>query len=361
MLPLLTFRELKATAVRLPMSNPIRTASGLIADAPFVLIDLYTEQGLTGSAYLFVFTPLVLKPLVTLITSLGTLLEGKKINPLDTRDALESYFHLVGNTGLVSMAISGIEMALWDAHARALDVPLVRALGGTSQPIPAYSSIGMLGVEASCRLAEQSLERGFRAMKIKIGYITLDQDLEVVREVSSVLGTRSMLCVDYNQGLTVDEAVRRCRALDEFGLGWIEEPTRHDDYAGHARIARETVTPIQMGENCFGINELAKCIAADASDLLMFDLMKIGGVSRWQQGAALADVSSLSVSTHNYQEISVHLMAVTPTAHWLQYYDYADMILAAPMKILDGNAIPNDTAGSGIEWDREVVARYRIE
>ncbi|AOK28263.1 MULTISPECIES: enolase C-terminal domain-like protein [Burkholderia] len=356
----LTFRELTVTAVRLPMSNPIRTASGLIADAPFVLIDLHTEQGVTGHAYLFVFTPLVLKPLSTLIASFGELLQGKQLIALDTRDLLESHFHLVGNTGLVSMAVAGVEMALWDAHARALGVPLSRALGGAPQPIPAYSSIGMLGVDASCRLAEQSLERGFRAMKIKLGHISLEQDLEVVAAVKSVLGTKSMLCVDYNQGLTVDEAIRRCRALDSFGLGWIEEPTRQDDYAGHARIARETITPIQMGENCFGTNELGKCIAAGASDLLMFDLMKIGGVSRWMQGAALADAASLSVSTHNYQEFSAHLMAVTPTAHWLQYYDYADLVLAEPMRIVDGNAMPNDTPGSGVEWDQSALARYRI-
>ncbi|SMG00545.1 enolase C-terminal domain-like protein [Burkholderia singularis] len=356
----LTFRELTVTAVRLPMSNPIRTASGLIADAPFVLIDLHTEQGVMGHAYLFVFTPLVLKPLSTLIASFGELLQGKQLIALDTRDLLESHFHLVGNTGLVSMAVAGVEMALWDAHARALGVPLSRALGGAPQPIPAYSSIGMLGVDASCRLAEQSLERGFRAMKIKLGHISLEQDLEVVAAVKSVLGTKSMLCVDYNQGLTVDEAIRRCRALDSFGLGWIEEPTRQDDYAGHARIARETITPIQMGENCFGTNELGKCIAAGASDLLMFDLMKIGGVSRWMQGAALADAASLSVSTHNYQEFSAHLMAVTPTAHWLQYYDYADLVLAEPMRIVDGNAMPNDTPGSGVEWDQSALARYRI-
>ncbi|ABN81651.1 mandelate racemase [Burkholderia pseudomallei] len=356
----LTFRELKATAVRLPMSNPIRTASGLIADAPFVLIDLHTEQGVTGHAYLFVFTPIVLKPLATLIASFGELLEGKRLAPLDTRDLLESQFHLVGNTGLVSMAVAGVEMALWDAHARALGVPLVRALGGAPQPVPAYSSIGMLGVDASCRLAEQSLARGFRAMKIKIGYVTLEQDLEVVRAVKSVLGEQSMLCVDYNQGLTLDEAIRRCRALDEFGLGWIEEPTRQNDYAGHARIARETLTPIQMGENCFGTSELAQCIAAGASDLLMFDLMKIGGVSRWLHGAALAEAASLSVSTHNYQEFSAHLMAVTPTAHWLQYYDYADAVLAEPMRIVDGNALPSETPGSGVEWNPAALARYRI-
>ncbi|WP_246791844.1 enolase C-terminal domain-like protein [Burkholderia perseverans] len=361
MMPSLKFRELKATPVRLPMSNPIRTASGTIADAPFVLIDLHTDQGVSGHAYLFVFTPLVLKALTTLITQLSERLEGKPLAPLDTRDALESQFHLVGNTGLVSMAIAGIEMALWDAHARALGVPLVRALGGTPQPVPAYSSIGMLGAEASCRLAEQSVERGFRAMKIKIGHITLEQDLEVVRAVKAVLGDRSMLCIDYNQGLTVDEAVRRCRALDELGLGWIEEPTRQDDYAGHARVAAAAATPIQMGENCFGIHELAKCIAAGASDLLMFDLMKIGGVSRWLQGAALADAASLSVSTHNYQEISAHLMAVTPTAHWLQYYDYADLVLREPMRIVDGNAIPNETPGNGIDWNPEAVARYRVQ
>lgn len=357
----LTFRELRLTAASVPLEYPVRTASGTVDRAPLVLLDLLTEEGVQGRAYLFTYTPMALKPLHALLQNMAGALQGAAIAPGDLERLFDARFRLLGNTGLVTMAIAGLDMSAWDALARAAGLPLARLLGGSVRPVPAYFSQGMESVPRSVELAQEALARGFKAMKIKIGHPRLEDDLAVVREVRSALGKDVALFVDYNQSLSVPEALVRCRALDELGLGWIEEPTRQYDYQGHARIAREIRTPIQLGENYFGTDEMAKGVAAGASDLLMPDLMKVGGISGWLRAAALADAARLPVSSHIFQEMSAHLMCVTPTAHWLEYQDIAASVLRRPLRIEDGMAVPDDAPGSGLEWDDEAVRRYRVD
>jgi mandelate racemase len=156
----------------------------------------------------------------------------------------------------------------------------------------------------------------------------------------------------------VAEAVKRAAALDQEGLYWIEEPTLADDNSGHAQISRETKTPIQIGENWWGPHEMAKSIAAGASDFVMPDVMKIGGVTGWLRAAALAESAGLPVSSHLFPEISAHLLAVTPTCHWLEYVDWANPILREPLGVENGCALIPAAPGVGIDWDEESVQRY---
>jgi mandelate racemase len=165
---------------------------------------------------------------------------------------------------------------------------------------------------------------------------------------------------DYNQVLSVPEAVRRVRALAEEGLSWIEEPCLAHDYNGYARVRAASKCPIQMGENWWGTDEMATSLRAGASDLGMPDAMKIGGVTGWMQAAALANSAGLPLSTHLFPEVSVHLMAATPTRHWLEYVDWASPILKQPMTIKNGRARVPDTPGTGIEWDEAAVSRYLL-
>jgi mandelate racemase len=209
------------------------------------------------------------------------------------------------------------------------------------------------------QLAEEAVRRGFKAMKIKIGYPTLEEDLEVVKAVKSVLGVSVGLMVDYNQSLSVAEAMRRGRALDEFALNWIEEPVAQDDYEGAARVADAIETPVQRGENWFGTSEMRKSIEAGGTDLAMIDIMKIGGVSGWLRAAALAHAHQLPLSSHIFQEFSAQLMCVTPTAHWLEFLDVADTILEQPLKVKDGRCVLPTEAGAGISWKSSVVEKLR--
>lgn len=356
----LTIDRLAVRPALVPLSHPVRTASGDVTHAPLVLIDLHTREGVTGRSYLFTYTPLVLKSTVELLGGLETLLQGQECNPRSLKLALDSRFRLLGTPGLLAMALAGIDMAAWDALARATGLPLARLLGASLRSVPSYFSQGMDGKARGVELAKESLRRGFKAMKIKIGYPTLEEDVSVVKAVQDALGSSSVLMVDYNQSLSVPEAIRRCRALDELQLAWIEEPVQQDDYVGHARVASEVQTPIQMGENWFGVRELSKCTDVGGCDLAMLDVMKIGGVSGWLSAAETAAARSLPVSSHIFQEVSAHLLAATPTCHWLEYLDIADRILRNPLEVTAGGAVISDQPGSGVEWNSKAVERYVI-
>jgi mandelate racemase len=255
------------------------------------------------------------------------------------------------------MAIAGIDMALWDACARAAGVPLVTLLGGQPRPVPAYASLRTMRPEGAAAEAEELLSAGFTALKVKVGRGDLATDLATIRAVRRAAGDRVDLMVDYNQSLSVAEALDRVRVLDGEGLHWIEEPTRADDFDGHARIAAAAKTAIQLGENWWGPHDVEKSIAAGASDHVTLDAMKLGGVSGWLRAAALADAAGLPASSHTFPEVSAHLLTVTPTRHRLEYLDHAGPILAEPVGVRDGHALPNDRPGSGVEWNEELVGR----
>ena len=361
-LPHLTFRGLQVRGVHVPMRRPLHTRGGTVGVAPLALIDLLTDEGVTGSTYLFCYTPLALQPVVQLLANLVPLLQGQVVAPLDLDRQLQRQFRLLGAKGVVGMALAGIDMAAWDALARAQGVPLVRLLGSAPRPVPAYNScgLGLIGAERAAPEAEQLVAAGFPAIKLRLGYADANADAAVVRAVRRAVGSGVTLMSDYNQGLSVAEAVHRLEVLADSGLYWIEEPTLADDHAGHAQIRSRTRLRIQMGENWWGPHEMARCLAAGGSDLGMPDAMKIGGVTGWQRAAALADAAGLPLSSHLFPEVSAHLLAASPTCDWLEYVDWAEPVLQQPLKIEQGHAVPNDTPGSGIAWDESAVERYRV-
>jgi mandelate racemase len=344
------------------MARPLATATGAVTRAAIVLIDLQTEEGIGGAGYLWTPAPFASKPLAALIESLGELLQGDPVAPLAIGDKLRKRLTLLGVQGLQALALSAIDVACWDVAAKAAGVPLVRLLGGSAKPIPAYNSngLGIMGPERAAREAVELAAPGFKAIKVRLGYPTVAEDIAVVRAVRRAVGDAMILMSDYNQALPPPEAEARARALDAEGLAWIEEPVRFDDYVGCARVAAASATPIQIGENCWGAHDMQKALDANACDFFMPDLGKIGGVTGWLRAAALAEARGLPLSTHLYPEVSAHLMAVTPTAHWLEYVDWANPILAEPLALRDGNAILPERPGNGLAWNEEAVARFLV-
>ena len=184
--------------------------------------------------------------------------------------------------------------------------------------------------------------------------------MAAARAVRERVGDHVTVMCDYNQRLTVNEALQRGRMLDGEGLHWIEEPIRHDDYAGSARIAAALRTPIQIGENLVDTFELVNAIQAKAMDYVMPDVQRIGGVTGWLRAAAIAHAHGIEMSSHLFPEYSAHLLAVTPTAHWLEYVDWASPVIAEPIQIRDGHAIIADRPGSGITWNEDAVKRFAV-
>ena len=356
----LKIRELRVRAVMVPMAEPHRTASGTITESPLVLTDVLTDQGVVGHSYVFCYAALALKPVALLVKGLEPLIAGKPVAPIEIEQLLARRFRLLGPQGLTGIAMAAIDMALWDALARAHGVPLARLLGGALKPIPAYGATGFDGADGSARVAAHWAERGFKGVKAKIGYPEAREDVEVVRAMRKSVGDGVALMVDYNQSLTPVEAIDRGRRLDDEGLTWIEEPTIADDYAGHARIAHEVRTPIQCGENWWGTHDMRKAIEARACDYMMPDVMKIGGVTGWQRAAALTEAHGIRMSNHLFVEVSTHLLCVTPTAHWLEYAEWFNPIIEQPLRIVDGCAVLDERPGSGVEWNEDAVARHLV-
>ena len=358
----LTLRAVRSTAVEVPMTFPLGTSALTLRTAPLLLIDVETEQGITGHAYLFCYVPAAAKAIAVMLDEVMRSVKGETVAPADLWEKLSRRFRLIGVQGIVRMAMAGFDVACWDALAVAAGKPLAALLGGATRSVQAYNSngLGLMAPAAAADEAEKLLAGGFKAVKLRLGYATLEEDLAAVRAVRKRLPDAVALMTDYNQALSTVEAIRRGRALDGEGVCWIEEPIRHDDYRGCARLARELATPVQIGENFSLSYAMEESLAAGASDYVMPDLERIGGVTGWMRAAALADAAGIEMSSHLFPEVSAHLLAVTPTRHWLEYVDWANAILAEPLAIRDGMAVIADRPGNGLSWNADAVARYRI-
>ncbi|HEY0439049.1 MAG TPA: enolase C-terminal domain-like protein [Xanthobacteraceae bacterium] len=356
----LTIRGVRTVAVEVPMRFALGTSLATIRSAPLLLIDITTEEGVTGRTYLWCYSPTGARVLATLIQDAVAQVKGQPVAPVDIAAVLARRFGLVGVVGLVRMALSAIDAALWDALAIAAGLPLASYLGSAPRRLKAYNSngLGLMQPEAVADEAVALLEGGFKAVKLRLGRDSFAEDLAATRAVRRRLPDAIEIMVDFNQGLGTVEAIRRGRVLQDEGISWFEEPIRHDDYAGNAQIARELTVPVQLGENFNGPQGMAEALAADACDLVMPDLARIGGVTGWLHAAGLAAARGIPMSSHLFPEVSAHLLAATPTCHWLEYVDWAGPLVQEPLRIENGEAIIPDRPGSGLVWDEQALAIF---
>jgi mandelate racemase len=344
-----------------PLKRPILSKVGFFHDWPLILIDLETVEGIVGRSYLEPYLKQAARYLAPAIMDLAELLRGQLLAPFEFFRKGINALHLVGREGLSMIAVAGLDMAAWDALAQAAGMPLAVFLGGTLGPVPAYNSNGLwpTSVEALGKEAEALVgEGGFTALKLRLGRERLADDLAAIAAVRQSVGEEVKLMCDFNQGLSLGDALQRCHALDDQGLFWFEEPIVYDNLAGYVQLTRELKTPVQLGENFYGPRSLYQAIVSKAGDFVMPDLMRIGGVSGWLRSAAIAGAAGIPMSTHLYPEVAAHLMRVTETAHWLEWQDFANPILAEPFQLQDGHLMIPDAPGSGISWDEDAVKRY---
>jgi mandelate racemase len=361
--PLLTIRAIRSVGVEVPMTYALGTSRGVITKAPLLLIDLETEEGVTGRSYLWCYFPAAMPAIAKILEEVARVVKGERIAPIDLWARLAERFALIGVQGIVRMAMSGIDMAAWDALAQAAGLRLAALLGGEPKRIPAYNSCGLGLMKSPDLVADEAaklLSGGFRAVKLRLGYPTLQEDLAALRAVKKRVGDAIAVMVDYNQALSLVAALERGRALDHEGIYWLEEPIRHDDYAGYATLVRELETPIQIGENFSESSAMAVALAAGAADYVMPDLERIGGVTGWQRAAALAAAHRIEMSSHLFPEVSAHLLAATPTRHWLEWVDWANAIVEEPLRIENGFAIVPERPGNGLSWNAKAVEKYRM-
>jgi mandelate racemase len=362
-LPALKLRGVNCTPVEVPLRYVLGTSAAVVRAAPLLLVDVLTEEGVTGRSYVFGYRRSGAKAIALVLQDAAEIVRGERVAPLAMMATIERRMALLGVTGIARMALSAFDMALWDALAVAAATPLTRLLGGTPRAIPAYNScgLGLMTPQAAADEAEALLEGGMRAVKLRLGYPTLANDLAVTRAVRNRLPDAAQIFVDYNQALSRVDALERGRALQSEGVAWLEEPIRHDDLPGNAEIARSLHLPLQLGENFDGPKDLLRALQSQACDLVMPDAGRIGGVSGWMQAAGVAQAHGIPMSSHLMPEVSAQLLAATPTCHWLEYVDWTDAIAARPVKIVDGCWPMDDRPGTGLAWDNAAVERYRVE
>jgi mandelate racemase len=312
----LTFKRIRARPVVLKLKRSVIARIATITDWPLILIDLFTNEGVVGRSYLEPYTTKAMKYLIPALHDFGEMLEGRELAPIELYELARKSLHFVGYQGLSMIAVSGLDLAAWDARAKAANVPLCAFLGGSVGPV---------------------------------------NDLAAIEAVRNAVGDDMALMVDFNQGLNLADALQRCHAIDDLGLTWIEEPIVYDNFDGFAQLAAELKTPIQIGENFYGPRDMHTALQKKACDFVMPDFMRIGGVTGWLRAAAIAGAAGIPVSTHLYPEVAAHVMRVTETAHWLEWQDWADPILLKSYDIKDGLLhIPN-VPGVGLEWNEDAI------
>ena len=333
--PALTFATVNARPVVLKLRRPVVARIATITEWPLILIDLATEEGIVGRSYLEPYTIKAMRYLVPALHDFGAMLKGRRVAPLELYELARKSLHFVGYQGLSMIAVSGLDMAAWDALGKAANLPLCVLLGGTVGPVRAYNSNGLWLKEPKAVAAEAVElrdEGGFTGLKLRLGRERGRDDVATIEAVRKAVGEDMALMVDFNQGLHLGEALQRCHIIDDLGLAWIEEPIVYDNMQGFAQLTAELRTPIQIGENFYGPRDLHVALQQKACDLVMPDFMRIGGVTGWLRAAAIAGAAGIPMSTHLYPEVAAHVMRVTETAHWLEWQDWADPVVATAVR-----------------------------
>ncbi len=268
--------------------------------------------------------------------------------------------HYGGRGGPTVLALSAFDIALWDLKAKRAGLPLWNFLGGFDPKVPAYAGgIDLdLPLDKLLRQTDGNLEKGFRAIKMKVGRARLSEDVERVNAMRTHLGPDFPLMADANMKWSVDEAIRAARALQPAQLVWLEEPTIPDDPAGHARIVREGGVPIAAGENLRTLWEFKLYIAGGGVTYPEPDVTNCGGVTPFMKICHLAEAHNLPVTSHGAHDVTVHLLAACPNRSYLEAHGFGlDRYIAEPLRLVDGNAIATDRPGHGIEFDWAGLAK----
>ena len=349
--------------ISVPLERPIRTPIHYIVTVDNVLVELHTDEGVTGIAYLWCFGEQRAKALAALVHDMVLLVKGMDAfarNVVYARMEREANF--LGKMGAITIAMSAIDTALWDIVGKALNRPVWQLLGGESRSIPVYAgglflsdSIDMIVAEAKAYLAS-----GFRAIKMRCGAADWRKDIARVEAVRDAVGPDIKLLVDVVQGWTVDRAIKVGRALEQFDLVYIEDPIAFDDLAGMAHIAAVLDTPIAAGENDYGLRGFRRLLECNAVDVAMMDLQRVGGISAWMQVAAMASAWGKPVVPHVFHEISIHLLAAVPSALFLEYVPWWEVLFRDTPKLVEGGMRPPDGPGLGLAFDTDAIERFRV-
>lgn len=327
-------------------------------ETPFVTV--YDSDGASGTGYSYTIGTGGPSVMALLEHTLAPALIGKDPDRIDGiwRDLL-FLTHATSVGAITSLALAAIDTALWDLKCKKAGLPLWKAAGGTRDRIPLYSTEGgWLHLEPQA-LVDDALAmqaKGFKGSKIKIGSEHISQDAARLSAVRAAVGDSYEIMTDANQGFSLSEAIRRARMLENYNIGWFEEPLPADDVAGHVELARRTSVPIAVGESMYSISQFKDYLQMGAASIVQVDVARIGGITPWLKVAHMAEAFNVMVCPHFLMELHLPLVCAVPNAKWLEYIPQLDSVTTAPMLVEDGFAIPSQAPGLGIQWDEQAIA-----
>ena len=357
-------REIVANHYLIPLPVALSDSThGTIKGFELVTVRVRDAGGAEGVGYTYTVGAGGAAVQALVARELAPLLAGRDADLIASHwQAMWWALHYGGRGGAQALAISAVDIALWDLRARRQGAPLWRVLGGFDPKVPCYAGGIDLDfpLDALLRQTDENLARGFRAIKMKVGRPSLSDDVERVRAMRRHLGPDFPLMVDANMRWSVDEAIRAARALVELHPVWLEEPIIPDDVPGHARIVREGGLPIAAGENLHTLYEFRQLIAAGGVTFPEPDVTNCGGVTAFMKVCHLAEAFNLPVTSHGAHDLTVHLLAAAPNRSYLEAHGFGlDRFIAQPLRIKDGLAIAPDRLGHGIEFDWKALDAAR--
>ena len=330
-----------------------------------VLCKVDAGDGIQGTGFAVATRETLVRPLALAAEELGRLLVGMEILEIEAaRARLERAGGWTGPGGMLNMAISPLDIALWDAAGKVLDQPLYRLLGGYTDRVRAYASDGLwysLPLETLTRSARNHVDRGFDMIKLRLGREpTPAAEAARVRAVQEAVGDRVGIMVDATESWSEPQALAAGRALQDAGITWLEDPVNHRNLPGLAALARALEVPVAAGEHLFGLEPFQRTLDALAVNIAIVDLARVGGITPWMKVAALAQAHGVPLAGHVIPEVHVHLLAAVPNGYLVEYMPRSEPLFKTRLNLEDGHLVAPQVPGLGVELDEAACDRYRV-
>jgi len=353
----------RTTALSLPVEPP-RVSHADFSKVNPVVLELLTADGLSAHGIAHTYNDRHVNVLKACLDALSEVMVGQDI--LRWAEAWQRLWQAtsrMGRQGFAMAALSAVDMALWNLRAKALEAPLSRLLGGCRDEAPAYASHSLWRdwpIERLQRDAASLVEKGFRAMKMRMGDKPLDVELERFRAVREAVGPGVRIMVDVRGDWNVTDSIRMGRKMEEYDLYWLEDPVPIHDLDGLAEIARALDVAVVVGEDVNTTYGFHRLLEKKATDIVMIDVAVVGGITEWLRVATLAYARNLQVVSHLHEEVSCHLVAAVPNGHMVEYLPFWHQIYTEPPAVINGLIRIPDRPGLGYELDQQAMAKYRM-
>ncbi len=358
-------KSIEVRVLKVPLDQPYSAGGRAVGANWHVMAEVATEDGVTGFGYIVALNHLFIGTVAAATRELAPLLIGMSVaEPEAAWRKLARAGDWVGPGGLLHYAIAPLDIAIWDAFGKTLNLPVSRMLGGMRDRLPVYASDGFwysLSLDELAESAKRAADAGFRAVKLRVGNETSPEgEVARVNAVRDAVGDGVSIMADATESWTLTRAIRTGKALQDAGVVWIEDPVAHTDVVSMARVAAALDVPVATGEHLYQIADFTRLLEARGTGVALIDLGRIGGVTPWRHVASMAHGFGVQVGGHVLPEIHVHLLAAVPNARVVEYVPRSAALLQAMPELSGGALVVPPGGGFGLELDRDAVRRFSV-